>query len=224
MKTSALSAFTLLELLLVISIIGILSVLVAPAINTVMNGSRATQSGDKILALLNQAKQTALTTNHPVEMRFYQYGDVEVPGESLNDPTSGKFRAVQAFEYRDDGVAIAVGKMERLAPSVIMDSSTTLSSLLNSATASDSSMEQDGHGKDWLSDSNAKPKIPLVGTNYNCCAFRFLPGGSTNLPKTKLSFLTLHNINDGDNRVTPPSNYTTIQIDPENGMSRVYRP
>ena len=228
MKTPPRSAFTLIELLLVISIIGVLSTLVAPAINTMMRGSRLTQAGDKVVAVLSQARQTALTTNHSVEVRFYQYGDAEVPGESKDNKASGNYRAIQIVEYLDNG-AVIKGKVEKLPLAIIIDSSETLSTLLKSTLNTDN-ITNYSWGVDPTTRSQlSKPSLLTVDTNYNCCVFRFLSDGSTNLPTSGSPwFLTMQNLDPakGDNKfaTTPPPNYTTIKIDPVNGSLKVYRP
>jgi uncharacterized protein (TIGR02596 family) len=205
------SAFSLVELLVVMAIIGLLATFLAPAVSPILRGSRLTQAGDQVVAVLSLARQTALTTSHSVEVRFYQYGDPEVPGESASSPTTGKYRAIQAFEYKDDGTATPAGKMAKLPLSIIIDAGATLSTLLTLT-------------KTWTP-PDEKPTLPIVGTKYNCCAFRFLADGSTNLSTTgALWFLTLHNLIDGDTMASPPSNYTTIKIDPMNGSLKAYRP
>ena len=207
------SAFSLVELLVVMAIIGLLATFLAPAVSPILRGSRLTQAGDQVVAVLSLARQTALTTSHSVEVRFYQYGDPEVPGESASSPTTGKYRAIQAFEYKDDGTATPVGKMAKLPLSIIIDAGATLSTLLKSTQA-----------KTWTA-ADKQPTLPIVGASYNCCAFRFLADGSTNLSTTgTLWFLTLHNLIDGDIMPSPPSNYTTIKIDPMNGSLKTYRP
>lgn len=211
MKTPSRWAFTLLELMLVIAMIGVLFTLLAPAVNTLMRGSRLTQASDKVVAVLSLARQTALTTNHSVEVRFYQYGDPEVPGETVDHPATGKYRAIQTVETKEDGTEIK-GRIEKLPLAIIIDSGSTLSPLLGDTLA-----------KTW---SDTPPPIPVVGSNYLCRAFQFLADGSTNLPSAggALWFFTLHNLVDGDGRTTPPPNYATLKIDPVNGLLKVYRP
>ncbi|MFA6176032.1 MAG: Verru_Chthon cassette protein D [Phycisphaerae bacterium] len=212
------SAFSLMELLVVMAIIGLLATFLAPAVTPILRGSRLTQAGDQALAVLSLARQTALTTSHAVEVRFYQYGDPEVPGESAASPTTGKYRAIQAFEYKDDGTATPVGKMATLPPSIIMDQGATLSTIIGSAKSSPAVPTSTTGGALNVS-------IPRAGKQYNSVSFRFLADGSTNLSTTgTLWFLTLHNLIDGDNMTSPPPNYTTIKIDPMNGSLKTYRP
>ena len=209
--TSVLRGFSLIELLVVIAIIAMLTALLAPAVSTTMRGSQLIRGGDKALAVLSLARQTALAKNQSVEVRFYQYGDPEVPGESANSPASGKFRAIQAFKIDDSNNATPVGKIETLPTSIIMDSGST-STLLGSSQ------------KTTLT---TPPAIPRAGTSYNCCAFRFLADGSANLiPKTSTTHwtVTFHNIVDGDGRSSPPANFITIQIDPANGSLKTWQP
>src|SRR5579862_795239 len=91
--------FTLIELLLVIAIIGMLMTLVVPAVNSISGGSQLTQAAQMVGSELELARQRALSRNRMVEVRFYQYGDPETPGESASSPSSGQYRAIQSFEY-----------------------------------------------------------------------------------------------------------------------------
>jgi len=205
------SAFTLVELLVVVAIIGVLATLVTPAVTTMMKGSQLTQASQMLHDQLAFARQSALTKNRPVEVRFYRYGDPEMPGEKASEPGSGRFRALQCFEILDDGTASALTKVQKLPASVVLDSGSTLSPLI-------------AKPKTWTATDQAA-KIPRVGTSYECRVFRFLPDGSTDLPKgSSLSFVTLHGFNDGDLLTKPPANYATIQVDAYNGHIRSFRP
>jgi len=208
LQTKALQrAFTLVELLVVLSIVGIIVAFTVPAMNSVMGGSQITQAGQMVGDQLALARQTALSKNHTVEVRFYRFGDPDMPGEKATDPSTGRYRTFQPFEIFDTGAAVALAKIQRIPSSIIIDSGTTLSSLLNTGTT-----------------SNPQVSLPRVGTNYNYFSFRFLPDGSTNLSPTSQWFLTVHNGNDGDALTAPPKNFYTIQIDATNGHIKSYRP
>ena len=202
------SAFTLIELLAVMAIIVLAASFMGPAIGTILRGSHLTQASDMLVSNLALAKQSAISNNCQVEVRFYQYSDPESPGEQASDPTSGKYRALQLFQIGENGVASACGKVERLPQMIIIDSGTTLSTLL-------SSPKQD-----------PTDAIPRAGKNYKWCAFRFRPDGSTNLSPIVPAYwcVTLHNATEGDNLAKPPANYATIQIDPISGSLKSYRP
>ena len=209
-------------MLAVLAIIGILIALLAPAISTIVRGPLLTQSSDLIVSVLNLGQQTATSRNQSVEVRFYQYADPAVQGESVNNASSGKYRALQLFLVNADGTVMPFNSVQTLPTGIIADAGTgtaaTLSSLLASTQA-----------KVWNT-NDPKTSLPRAGTVYNCCVFQFRSDGSTNLPPippTPLPpnwFITLHNIIDGDSRTTPPVNFATIQLDPINGASTVYRP
>jgi uncharacterized protein (TIGR02596 family) len=214
--------FTLIELLLVIAIIGIVTTLTIPAANTILRGSQLTQSAQMINEKIGLARQTALSKNHSIEVRLYQFADPSVTGEQAGNAGTGKYRAIQTFEILESGSAVPLGKMQRIAPSIIIDSGGTLSSLLDAATTP-------ALKKAWTP-QDPKVSLPNIGINYNCCSFRFLPDGSTNLaPATGKWFFTMHNIRPGsstgvDGLVDPPPNFFTIQIDATNGHIRTFRP
>ena len=210
-------AFTLVEMLAVIAVIIVLAGLLAPAASTILRGNQLTQASDMMVAGLTLARQTAISNNCPVEIRFYQYGDPSYPGEQANAASSGKYRAFQMFRIDDSGTATAAGKVIQLPTSILIDAdSTTFSTLLGSPQSNPAT---------GLS-------IPRAGVYYNYCSFRFRPDGSTNLSPTAPPLywsLTLHNLVDKNtpDPVTgpqPPSNYATIQVDPVSGTVTSYRP
>jgi uncharacterized protein (TIGR02596 family) len=167
---------------------------------------------------LSVARQTALSMNNSVEVRFYQFGDPGIPGEQVNSPSTGRYRAMQTFVIQDSGTAVALGKVQLLPNTIMIDSGATLSSIIGSSQASPAIPTA-------TKGSMLNVPIPRVGTNYNSVAFQFLPGGSTNLtPPISTWFLTLHKLNDADGLNTPPSNFYTVQIDASNGHIKTYRP
>ena len=206
-------AFTLIELLAVLVILIIVSTLLASPTASMMSGMALTEGGQMVRDQLGYARQAALSRNQPVEIRFYQYGDPEVPGESAENPANGKFRAMQLFEIKESGDAVPLEKIQRLPARTIMDSGNTLSSLLAKSN--------------MTSGSTLNFSLPKVGTNYKCISFRFQPDGSANLsPTTELWFLTLHLLNVGDQLSSShlPADFVTLQIEPSNGQVRIYRP
>ncbi len=218
------AAFTLVEMLVVMGIIVILITIVAPASSTILKGNDLTQGGQDLSSQIAVARQSALTQNHPVEVRFYQYGDASKPGESVADPTSGRFRAMQSFAISEAGVATPLDKRHNLPNTVLIDSGTTLSTLIGNASANGAS----GSGPIRTTAPQAYP-LPEIGKNYNSVAFRFFPDGSTNLPLAAGTtvnswFITLHSSQYGDHPPTVPPNFMTIQIDASNGHTREFRP
>lgn len=209
--------FTLTELLVVVAIVVSLASFAMPAMNTVLKGSQLTQGAQMVGDQLSLARQAALSSNRCVEVRFYQYGDPQIPGEQPSNPSAGKYRALQLFQVQETGATLPMGKMQVLPSSIIFDSGATLSTLFGSTLVRNAAS--------WTA-SDPKISLPRIGTNYNCCAFRFLPDGSTNLsPATGSSwFTTLHAINDQDSLPSPPANFFTIQVDPTNGHIKTFRP
>ncbi len=202
-----LAAFSLLELLIVIAILGLLAVLTVPALSSSMKGIKITQGTQLLLDQITLARQLALSKNRAVETRIYSYEDASIPGGKKS------YRAMQNFELLDDGTVKPLDKMVRLPAEVILDSSATLSPLLGSSRA-----------KQWTG-TDTKTPLPGINTAYDTSAIVFRPNGYTDLPAGGQSwFLTLHAANDGDNLSAPPKNFSIIQIDPWTGRTSVFRP
>ena len=211
--------FTLIELLLVISIITLLTALVAPAVNGILQPSQLTQGAHLVGDQLSLARQTALSRNLVTEVRFYQFADAATPGEQANQPATGKYRAMQMFQIQESGSAIPFSKIQRLPVSVMIDSGSTLSSLIGAAQASPGIPT-------FTSGATLNFQLAQVGLNYNAASFRFLPSGATNLSPLASSkwFLTLHNVKDGDGLSSPPANFFPLHIDACNGHLKTVRP
>ena len=92
------SAFSLIELVVVIAIIAIIATFTVPAATTILRGSALTQASQTLTDQISFARQRALSRNLAVEVRFYLYADPEAPGETVNTPTTGQYRAIQLFE------------------------------------------------------------------------------------------------------------------------------
>ncbi len=211
------SAFSLVELLVVITIIGIISAFAVPAVGNLLKGSSLTQAANILTDQCAAARQISLTRNRSVEVRFYKFALPELPGESVADTSTWRFRAVQFFEIADGGIPNPTGKLARFPQTVVMNSDPTLSSLLSMVANSPNQNDPDLPGS--------------VARNYSYVSFRFQPDGTTSLSPTGGSsggkwFITGHLETDLGRASggTPPPNFFTWMIDPVSGSSKVIRP
>ena len=237
------SAFSLVEMLIVIAIIGIIGAFAVPAVKSMLKGSGLSTGANMLLDEVTLARQHALTKSRIVEFRFYRFPDPEVPGETVASPTSWNFRAFQFFEIADSGDILPAGKFKRLPDTIVMNKGyisanssykdTTLSSLLGDELTG---------GRAILSAKLTAndPELPRgVKKNYDYVFFRFMPDGTTSLSPTGTGtpataggkwFITLHHIADKTaanilaSSQTPPASFVTWMIDPVAGSSKLLRP
>ena len=213
MKTPRATAFSLLEVIMVMAIIALVTVFVIPAASNTMMGMRVTGASNQVLGIIANARQKAIVRNRTVEVRFYRFADPEMPGEDPAKPESGRYRALQVFEYDDHGAALPVTQVERLPDGIIFDANTALSSIFDPKQS-----------KSFVPPLDPPVVIPRgTGTKYQCSAFQFTPTGSTRFGFGKW-FVTLHKATDGDNLAVPPPNYATIQVEAISGTAKIHRP
>lgn len=198
-------AFSLVEMLVVIAIMIVLMAVVIPASSSLMGGMNIGRSAGMVTDELNFARQTALSRNRDVEVRFYKMG-------SKMDGNDKKFRAFRS--YLIDGVDPAgwkpLTRIKYLPEPIIITDDTTYSSLLNVG---------DGHnglstGSENISSQGAVEYVSfLVRAN----------GGTSLKPVTDKWFLSLYSEKGKPESGLPP-NFFTLQIDPVTGRTRSYRP
>jgi uncharacterized protein (TIGR02596 family) len=97
-------AFTLIELLVVVAIMGLLLALVAPAVVPMMQSSNMNKAAEMISDELNFARQTALTQNRDVEVRFYKLPSPSNAGDL-------QFRAFRSFAAIGNANKLALGNV-----------------------------------------------------------------------------------------------------------------
>lgn len=198
-------AFSLTELLVVTAIIGLLAGMTIPAFNSIVTSSKLTSAAHATADHLNFARQTALTRNTSVEVRFYKLPD---SGRSSSG-TASVYRAIQLF-IKNENFLQPLGNCVYLpSPIIFVDTAVASSLLANSVT-----IEQDSDGQ---------PSLGVFGHNYKYRAFRFRASGGTDLSGNSIH-LSLASATDRIVSNDLPSNFITVQIDPVTGRIRSFRP
>lgn len=191
-------AFSLIELLVVIGIMLVVLTFAAPAVSSLVAGVNLSRGGQQFADQILLGRQTALTRNRDVEIRFVKLTN--------NTPA---FRGVQVWMVDEGGTSRSpVGRMTLLPEGIIISTNATLSPLLF------------GNGATISGETN-------FGSYGRCqyAGFRFRANGQTDLPTGKstnsANFITLQNLSaQGD----PPENFFAIQINPLTGKVAVLRP
>lgn len=218
MKLRRAGGFTLVELLVVMGIMVLLIAIVGPTAIQMLRGTNITQSGEMVSDQFVLARQTALTKNRPVEVRFY-----EVPIASADK--SKNFAAMQSFRIEENGVATPVTKLQLLRDRIVF------------------ATDAEGTGDDQLHSTLINPpqnaslrikgteKLPVFPNEAECkyVGFQFLPNGSADLDPTGASeaggwFVTLVEANLKMPSNGRPKNFYTLRIEPLSGRVRFFRP
>lgn len=217
-------AFSLLELLVVIGIIALVASFVIPAASTMVRGTALNQGAQQITDRLSYARQSAITKNRPIEVRFLRYGAREVPGEDPTNAATGYYRAIQLLEVFDTGLTVSLDKIHALPQSVVMDAAGLSTILPGSTTVTIPLPVQSPTNNDVPLPGSVAGRTPIA-SQYQYVAFRFLPNGSTSLSPTGSWYVTLKVLKSPqDSPTIPPANFFTLQIDPVSGSMKGFRP
>lgn len=201
-------AFSLIELLTVIAILGLVLALAAPPVAQIMRASGLANAGDQVVSALSHARQMAISRNRVVEVRIYKYKD-------SSDPGPGRYHALQLFlvePTRTGSATNALGKKLALPSTTYLAESPSLSSLI----APDAAVHITG--------ASANHAISPCGLDYTAATFRYFPDGSTSLRPGAPLFLTVVPANTPDDASVPPANYATVVLQPDSGKPRLHRP
>ena len=219
--------FSLIEMLIVLTVLGVLFAVAAPNLFTLLQATGLSSEGNLVRNVLTQAQQVALAKNTDVEVRFFRMSD---PGSAEIEE---EFRAFQFFQYDDKGQLSPASKFYRIKSPVYISDDPKLSSLLDSGANSDKEGKRygflsptEGTSEIFIGGEDSAVRVPYV-------SFRFRADGSTDLPGRSRSadayeggdtwFLTLvqGSAGAGGGELT---NFYTIQLDPFTGRLGVFRP
>ena len=217
-------AFTLVEMLTVLAVIVVMIAVVAPAAIQTLRGSNMSQSGEMINDQFVLARQAAITSSRPVQMRFYR-----LPVVSADNPLN--FCAVQSYRQEESGRLTPLTKLQELRTNVVFAQDNSHSTLIDPQTGTSTpDLSATGNwsvtGQDNLPAYNNQP-CAYVG-------FYFRPDGSTDLDPTPQAsrsgfpnggwFVTLVAADSKLASNQQPPNYYTLRVEPLNGHVRIYRP
>jgi len=190
-----LRAFTLVELLVVISIMVVLGAAVGPGISGALEGVNLTGGAGKVVDELEFARQTALSRNSPVEVRIYQEDGTIRRVASLLQNTSG-------IEWLSPGRPLPQG--------VLIDDSPTFSTLLGQGTTVEASVDV---------------PVGLRGLIYHSFSFRPDGTTSLTMGQEWTLTVRNTNVPAAEQTATRPAdNFITVSIDPMTGRTSAFQP
>lgn len=216
--------FTLMEMLVVVSVIGMLLALSAPRVFSLLRSNELSTQGDSLRNWLAMAQQQALSSNAPVEVRFYKYADQD------EGDLEAEFRAAQFYQFDRTGELQPVSQIFFIRAPLSLSKKPRLSNILDRG-------KNMSYGFLLSSDPVYKS---LFGTKtidgtVEYASFRFRPDGSTDLDTRPSSdpdkraytwYMTLvqerTGAQSGDEDI--PKNFYCLQIDQFNGTIREFRP
>ena len=198
--------FSLIELLVVISIIGILSAAAIGGLSNVARSSNLTSAAQRLGDQFALARQTAVARNLPVEVRIYKLPDF--------DSTTGGatlWRGLQLF-IKDGTNDVPASRPLFFSQRVIISENAQASPLLTDL------------GTELTPPSNVGA---FTAGDVRYKSFTIRPNGTvtaaSSIPDANW-FLTVHHENDARPDGIKPANFATVQINPVTSKVTILRP
>jgi len=211
---SAKSGFSLVELLVVMTILIAVASLAAPAFNQLGSAYQLTATAQSLTGEFSLARQTAITRNIPVEVRIYQDDSGNFTTLALAIPDGNDPAGEPPKEW--------IGQFYEISDSIVLD-------LSQNGTFSTMLVEGASAEAPYMRVSPDESPERLQGRSY--LTFHFSPDGSTNLPATDgagdPAFYTLSlrtNSINGASPDRPAQNFVALMLDPVVGRIRTFQP
>jgi uncharacterized protein (TIGR02596 family) len=218
-RVHVLRAFSLIELMVVLGVVGLLLAFAAPNLLSLISANTLTAEGQVVRNQLTYAQQLAISKSADVEVRFYRMPDL------ANARPDEAFRAFQLFQYNQEGVLAPISTFFRIRSPVAVHE--TLSTLLDPRANGSARDKQFGFASPTTGQDQAPAGEGGAMRQTDYVAFRFRPDGSTDLPHRTSNrdtwYITLVQ-GEGAIRSPSPDNYLCLQVNPYNGQVSEFRP
>lgn len=188
-------AFTLVELLVVITLIAIMATFVVPAFNQIQSAEGLSRAGQILGDQIILARQEAMTKNRKVEVRLVEMP--EASGEKY-------YRGVQLWLLDEKGMPYKpVAKFSAFPERVAIDPDSASSPLLANLTGTTNF---------------------TGGTSMKYQGFIVRPSGSLEgAISTNSNYLTVRKVTDFG-KTMPSGNYYAVRVNPVTGRLSIHRP
>lgn len=219
-KTKKFRGFSLVEMLIVLTIVGILLAFAAPNVFSLVQARTLSNEGSLLRNQLTYAQQIAVSKNADVEIRFFKWLD-ESSGQE-----KPIFSAFQLFQYGRNGEMEPISAFFRIKPPTTI--SEQFSTLLQPGFQGSATDRKYGFESPTKGRSSTPRGVGggMVDTEY--ISFRFRADGSTDLPNRSSGkdtwYVTLVQGEGAAQTSSLPQNYVTLQVNPYNGVVTQFRP
>jgi uncharacterized protein (TIGR02596 family) len=194
--TARKSAFSLVELLVVVAIVGIMAAIAVPAFSSISAASGITRAGQLVGDQIILARQEATTRNRDVEVRFI----------NMTNGASSGYMALQLWLIDETGTnKLPLSKIIKLPEGTIISSEPSLSRLLTEDNT----------------DTSGSTNFGAATCSYK--GFRIRANGSpSSFITANNNFLTV--VLARETNQTPPANYYSLSVNPITSKVKIYRP
>jgi uncharacterized protein (TIGR02596 family) len=220
-RRSSRSAFSFIELLVVMGIIGSLLYVTIPASMSLQQSSNLNLAGQAVADAIASARQFAAGANRVVEVRFL----APTNWSTIGSPNYTGFHAIQLWAPNESGVSVPVDRLITLPDGIEISGNSALSPLLHTPIAAPE-----------VTTNPAAPYVSFfIRPAGNVTVLGTAPGttgtGTGTGTDTEDSagtrapsyFFTILSVRYDSNAVVPV-NYVTLQVNPDTGHTQTYRP